>query len=740
MNTSMKKAISLVTCTALAAGCCTMAFAADGPVTKDENVFLFLNPDGSIQSQVVSDWLHSDSGLRGVTDRTSLTDITNLKSDAAYTLNGDALTWDTDDYDVYYQGSSTQTPPVTASIRYELNGQEMTAAEMLGKAGHVKITVKLTNHLKKTYQIGGAARSVYTPFATVVSMALGADDFTNVKAEHGTVQTDSQTQLVAFVTLPGMQETFKGLLTGDLSDLNDKLLDEVTLEADTDAFVMPTILLAASSSVEDLRDTVDDIPSLDETLNEVRDGMDELKDGSVDLDDGAHELDDGAHDLHDGAQELDDGASDLKDGAKDLDDGAKELNDKMGEFSAKYTEFDAGVSGAKSGMETLYAGLAKMKGQMDEKMLPGLARAAQLQADLEGQMGTIQGVLGSIPETSQLEEAQDTVTQAVTDAATNAASTAGQAVADAAADTAAQTSQAYAAAIGALLDNEELGFSDEQKTAVQAALSGVAEGLASEDNQEAVAATAQAAGEKTAAQVAAQGKVIQEALAPVAGLDTTAMKQQVGEVSTTANELMGLMNTLTTSLYNGENPLDDETIYGGTSQLAAGAQQLVGGAATLSGYSGQFKEAIGQFKGGTGELADGTGKLLDGTGELKDGTQELLDGTVDLVDGTGKLVDGTQELLDGVDEFRDKIEEKAGDVDTKQIDDALDTLDALQTEAESYTTYTGTPDGVEASIKFVMKVEEPEAPAAETSETEPTAQQTEKPSFWQRLKQLFGLG
>ena len=740
MNTSMKKAISLVTCTALAAGCCTMAFAADSPVTKDENVFLFLNPDGSIQSQVVSDWLHSDNGLRGVTDRTSLTDITNLKSDAAYTLNGDALTWDTDDHDVYYQGNSTQTPPVTASIRYELNGQEMTAAEMLGKAGHVKITVKLTNHLKKTYQIGGAARSVYTPFATVVSMALGADDFTNVKAEHGTVQTDSQTQLVAFVTLPGMQETFKGLLTGDLSDLNDKLLDEVTLEADTDAFVMPTILLAASSSVEDLRDTVDDIPSLDETLNEVRDGMDELKDGSVDLDDGAHELDDGAHDLHDGAQELDDGASDLKDGAKDLDDGAKELNDKMGEFSAKYTEFDAGVSGAKSGMETLCAGLAKMKGQMDEKMLPGLARAAQLQADLEGQMGTIQGVLGSIPETSQLEEAQDTVTQAVTDAATNAANTAGQAVADAASDTAAQTSQAYVAAIGALLDNEELGFSDEQKAAVQAALAGVAEGLASEANQEAVAATAQAAGEKTAAQVAAQGKVIQEALAPVAGLDTTAMKQQVGEVSTTANELMGLMNTLTTSLYNGENPLDDETIYGGTSQLAAGAQQLVGGAATLSGYSGQFKEAIGQFKGGTGELADGTGKLLDGTGELKDGTQELLDGTVDLVDGTGKLVDGTQELLDGVDEFRDKIEEKAGDVDTKQIDDALDTLDALQTEAESYTTYTGTPDGVEASIKFVMKVEEPEAPAAETSETEPTAQQTEKPSFWQRLKQLFGLG
>ena len=290
MKKLTQKIVCLGTCAALAAGCCLPAFAdSDGPVTKDENVFLFLNPDGSIQQQLVSDWLHSDTGLQDVTDCTSLTGITNLKSDAAYTLDGSALRWDTGEHDVYYQGESSLTPPVTAEIRYELNGQPITAEELLGKSGHVRITVDLTNHIYTHQMIGGVQRKIYTPFATVVSFALDADDFTNLKAEHGSIQTDSQTQIAAFVALPGLQESFQGLLTGDLSDLGDKLLDRVSIEADTDCFVFPTIIMAASTSTEELLEKDEDFPSLDEALNEMRDGFDELKDGSIELDDGAHE-------------------------------------------------------------------------------------------------------------------------------------------------------------------------------------------------------------------------------------------------------------------------------------------------------------------------------------------------------------------------------------------------------------------------------------------------------------------
>ena len=78
------------------------------------------------------------------------------------------------------------------------------------------IRIALTNHEKSTVVIDGEEREIYTPFATVVAADLSADHFTNIKAEHGTVQTDSSNQLACFIALPGMRQSFDGLLTGEL--------------------------------------------------------------------------------------------------------------------------------------------------------------------------------------------------------------------------------------------------------------------------------------------------------------------------------------------------------------------------------------------------------------------------------------------------------------------------------------------------------------------------------------------
>lgn len=787
MKKLTKKIVCLGTCAALAAGCCLPAFAdSDGPVTKDENVFLFLNPDGSIQQQLVSDWLHSDTGLQDVTDCTSLTDITNLKSDAAYTLDGSALRWDTGEHDVYYQGESSLTPPVTAEIRYELNGQPITAKELLGKSGHVRITVDLTNHIYTQQVIGGVQRKIYTPFATVVSFALDADDFTNLKAEHGRIQTDSQTQIAAFVALPGLQESFQGLLTGDLSDLSDKLLDSVSIEADTDCFVFPTIIMAASTSTEELLEKDEDFPSLDETLNEMRDGFDELKDGSIELDDGAHELDDGAHELDDGAHELDDGAKELDDGAKDLDDGAQELKDGA-------ADLDDGAGKLKDGAAALNGGLTALNGKL--AALPDSLKAADaLQASLNTQMTDLFGKMDAIPETEALQAGfagvQSALTSALadeTDEAGNITSPAVQTIAYAAVlqtanstaqtmvdtlaegvaegvaqSTAAGTVDAVSAAYKTALEqaiNSDSQLSDEEKTALvdfvnaaspdldairtsaaQAAAASAKES-AKENmqgiyNTEAFQSSVQTSAGEVATQVAGKVLPVKEALESMRGLaalDTTQLKADATQLQGTATQLLTLMNGMTGSLYNeNDDPANPQTVYGAVRMMTAGSDELAAGTADLKGGTEKLKD-------GTKELKDGTKELRDGTQELVDGTADLVDGTQKLVDGTRDLVDGTKELLDGVDEFRDKLEEKAADVDTKQIDDALDTLDAVQAQAKTYTSYTGTPDGVDATIKFVMKVEAPEVPETEALELT-AAVQTEKPSFWQRLKALFGWG
>ena len=79
----MKRCAKLMACfisLALAVSSLTPAYAAEeADISKDENVFMILNPDGSVKEQIVSNWLHSGSALADVEDVSSLTDIENLK-------------------------------------------------------------------------------------------------------------------------------------------------------------------------------------------------------------------------------------------------------------------------------------------------------------------------------------------------------------------------------------------------------------------------------------------------------------------------------------------------------------------------------------------------------------------------------------------------------------------------------------------------------------------------------------
>lgn len=82
MKKLLQKTTAVLVSAALAVTCALPAFAEQPTegVTKDENVFLILNPDGSVSEQIVSDWLHSDTGFDAAADRSTLSGITNLKA------------------------------------------------------------------------------------------------------------------------------------------------------------------------------------------------------------------------------------------------------------------------------------------------------------------------------------------------------------------------------------------------------------------------------------------------------------------------------------------------------------------------------------------------------------------------------------------------------------------------------------------------------------------------------------
>ncbi len=358
--TKTKKITSVLLASLLVAGY-AIPVNAEGEdtntVTKDESVYTVLNADGSVKTITVSDTLHSDSGFSNYDDASELTDVQNLKSKDAVTSSSDGYTWNTDSTDIYYQGTSTKELPLDVKITYSMNDKEYSAADMVGKSGHVKIKISVTNSSKQTYTVGDKSYELVTPFITGAGAMLDEDNFSNVEVNHGTVTSDSSHSIVAGVMIPGLRSGLESVLDGEtMSKLSDYLVDDITIEADTTNFESPTLMLAAATSTEDLKEDF-----ADTDLTSIFDQLDELRDATDQLIDGASQLSDGANTLADGASQLNDGASSLLSGVDTLKSGTQSLTD--------------GATSATSGASALSAGLATLVGN-NEALVSGANQIA----------------------------------------------------------------------------------------------------------------------------------------------------------------------------------------------------------------------------------------------------------------------------------------------------------------------------------------------------------------------------
>ena len=315
-------------------------------VTKDESVYTVLNADGSIKEITVSDSLHSNSGFKDYKDTSVLTDVENLKStDPVSSTNGGYI-WNSEATDIYYQGTSTKELPLSVKIIYTLNNKEYSPEDIVGKSGHVTIKISVTNSSKQIYTVNNKNYELVTPFVTGLGAMLDDDNFTNVTVNHGTVDSDSSHSIVAGVMIPGLKAGLKQVLDYDtMNKLEDYLFDDITIEADTTSFESPTLMIAAATSTDDLKEdfTDTDFTSIFDQLDELKDATNKLIDGSKSLYDGAITLNDGVATLQDGANKLNDGASTLSDGADSLYSGANTLYEGLGKVSSNSSSINDGV-------------------------------------------------------------------------------------------------------------------------------------------------------------------------------------------------------------------------------------------------------------------------------------------------------------------------------------------------------------------------------------------------------------
>ena len=349
----------------LAAGCAMPAFAAGkSSFSKSETVYAVMNGDGSIKSTTVSEHLYSASGLANVTDKTTLTDIQNTESDAEFTQNGEELVWNTNDTDVYYKGNTDKALPIDVKVTYALDGQEAALEDIIGKSGHLTVTVNLKNNETGTVNVNGKDRTIVTPLITAVGVILGGDA-SNVTAEHGMIESAAKSSVAAFVTLPGVKDSLSGLLPDEVDSIEDYLQDTVTVEADVEDFTCPQVMVACATSTAALgTSNVFDLSS----INDLTDGINQLNDAMSQLMDGASQLVDGTSQLAGGVLALLDGANTLNNGAAALDDGLGRLTNGLDTLSANNAALNAGAQQVADGVLASANKTLKEGGLIDEDM------------------------------------------------------------------------------------------------------------------------------------------------------------------------------------------------------------------------------------------------------------------------------------------------------------------------------------------------------------------------------------
>ena len=440
-------------------------------------------------------------------------------------------------------------------------------------------------------------------------------------------------------------------------------------------------------------------------------GASSLKDGAGTLKKGAKDVSTGANTLSKGASDLSTGANTLSTGVKDLSTGADTLSTGASDLSTGADTLAAGASSLNTGVQTLAKGVKDLNTAVNggETTLAGGASAVSAGVD------TLVGKLGDMATTLQTKKDQINANlqangtsienaQATIDSLKSAQSNLMNGIAMYSADSA--TATAIFTQVGQALGGVSINSVNDAMTVAVSLSDKIATiGQA----QGAVSAIDEAASQISDPTTQAQLTALQTGAKQVA--DGAA--QASGAISTMA----GKMDDLTSG--SGQVAQGASDLATGAGQVADGATTLHKGASdlsdglnTLDGGIGQLKEKAGslatgaeQLKSGTDQLASGASTLVSNNNKLNDGAGTLSDGTSAIIDGVGELSDGAHKLADGITEFSEDGIDKIINSYNGDIEPLVDRIQAVLDAGADYQTYTDIADGVNGSVKFIIKTD-----------------------------------
>ena len=740
----------------------------ENPTEKTETVYSVLNSDGSISDTIVSSWLHDEDGINNIKETLNLKDVKNIKSNEKPSKDGNTYTWNAKGNDVYYEGTATKQLPVSVKIHYELDGQEISADDIQGKSGHLKLTISFTNNYSEVKNINGKSIVIHPSYLAGGMLNMSTGKFSNVKCESGKIVNDGTNEMLAFANIPGLNETLK---SAGLDKVNDQLgiSDDVTVEADVNDFDLGSIMIGMTNEI-DLANELNGIGS----VSELTDGIDQLIEADDQLIDGSKQLYDGTTQLKEQAAPLV-GSSDqvrqLSAGAIQLNNGVKALQTGISQYTAGSSQI---ISTAQQGLYDVSQGSGQLSyvinNGIEEK--PSLRAIMKSMSDGLAQMEEMAGKVDTVAlqkaitdTNTDLKNMEEYLNGTKSELATLKTTLEKASGAISVLNTLMQTLQPAIDAANGKIDskNSEIkktqGEIDSYYTSINGEISSIESTIASlkeqanvlpEGSEKTQILTTVSTLEGQLATLKSKSQTQLTQVTPFSDDDFKELQNIIGNVDTVVTQMSGALTEASTSvtkldtyLKDTQNTLNDmakqlnktpvmdgksiaemmKAMQGGITQLKTGVDgansyinTIDSSLLTMSKNSGQGANDVKTYssklsEGQTG-LVDGSATLSEATGTLagQSGTfNEMADGLDTLGEAFETLNSGAKELYEGNEQFKseglDQLKEKV-DLGVGELETLQNVMDEIKAMNKEYASYSGAPEGATVTSRYVFRTKE----------------------------------
>ena len=275
---------------------------------KQEVVYANLAADGSVEGMyVVNEFQVRSGGM--LPDYGDYTQLKNLSTEAEIRQDGDCVSVDVSPGAFYYQGTlENKALPWDFSIDYRMDGQPMSAAQIAGKSGTLRIHVQSSRN-----------EDVDPTFAEYymlqISVTLDAQTCTKIDAPEATIANAGTDKVLTYTVLPSRDADF-------------------TIEARVEDFAMDGISINASpfSLPIELPDTdglTQEMMPLCDAISTLNSGAAALYGGASALSSGMQQLVGGSASYAQGLRTLAANTGSIKQGSDQIKQGLEQIASQL---------------------------------------------------------------------------------------------------------------------------------------------------------------------------------------------------------------------------------------------------------------------------------------------------------------------------------------------------------------------------------------------------------------------------